>query len=195
MKPVIITALALLLPCAASAQVFKCVDESGKVAFSDQGCSAGHTSSTISVTPANSLDSSQYRNQPPAYLQPEAAPKQNGTRVTVVGDSGRQESAQRKLCREASTPHKGSHGLTAAQRVHAAKICHGIDLPMPETRAYAAPGAPVQGPAAPAQITNCDNAGCWDTNGVRYNRGAGATHFPATGGPACQFINDKMFCP
>lgn len=196
MKPLILAALAVLLPCSASAQVFKCVDANGKTTFSDQGCATGHAASAISVAPANSSDSSQYRAPAPAYSEPQMAQQQSGPRVTVVGDSGSQDSERKRLCREASTPHKGSRGLTAAQLAASAKLCAGVDVPMPEPvtmQPYAPPAAPA--PAAPAQITNCDPAGCWDTNGVRYNRGAGATHFPSTGGPACQLIDSQMICP
>lgn len=196
MKPLLLAALAVLIPCSASAQVFKCVDENGKTTFSSLGCAAGHTGSAITVAPANSSDSSQYRNQAPAYAQPETGQQQSGPSVTVVGDSGRQDSERNRLCREASTPHKGSHGLTAAQLSAAASLCAGVDAPMPEPAArepYAPPAAPA--PVAPPQITNCDTAGCWDTNGTRYNRGAGTTHIPSTGGPACQLINGQMLCP
>ncbi|WP_434064368.1 DUF4124 domain-containing protein [Pseudomonas aeruginosa] len=54
--------------------------------------------------------------------------------------------------------------------------------------------APAARPA-PGVITNCDSGGCWDSNGVRYNRGAGNTHFPANGGPACEFVGGNMVCP
>ncbi len=190
MKPIIVAALAILLPCTASAQVFKCVDANGKTTFSDQGCATGHAASAISVSPANSSDSSQYRSQQPTYSQPEIGQQPGGARVTVVGADNDAERQRKKLCQEASTPHKGAQGLTAAQRAHAAQLCAGISLPIPEPRTAPAPAL-----AAPPVITNCDSAGCWDTNGVRYNRGAGTTHFPATGGPACQLINGQMICP
>ena len=186
MKPLLLAALAVLLPCSASAQVFKCVDASGKITFSDQGCATGHTGSTISVTPANSIDSSQYRSQPPAYSEPAPHQQPGGTRVAVVGAGNDAERQRKKLCKEAFTPHKGAHGLTAAQRAHAAQLCAGINLPAP---------MPHAAPAAPAGITNCDAGGCWDTNGMRYNKGAGTTHFPANGGPACQLIDGQMICP
>ena len=186
MKPLLLAALAVLLPCSASAQVFKCVDASGKITFSDQGCATGHTGSTISVTPANSIDSSQYRSQPPAYSEPAPHQQPGGTRVAVVGAGNDAERQRKKLCKEAFTPHKGAHGLTAAQRAHAAQLCAGINLPAP---------MPHAAPAAPAGITNCDAGGCWATNGMRYNKGAGTTHFPANGGPACQLIDGQMICP
>lgn len=47
--------------------------------------------------------------------------------------------------------------------------------------------------STPSQIVNCDGAGCWDTNGTRYNKGAGDTYFPSTGG-SCQNIGGQMQC-
>lgn len=115
----------------------------------------------------------------------------NGSAWKALADgSGRTPLLKSGNMRDRITPHKGAHGLTAAQRAHAAQLCAGISLPIPEPRTAPAPTL-----AAPPVITNCDNAGCWDTNGVRYNRGAGDTHFPSTGGPACQLINGQMICP
>lgn len=45
----------------------------------------------------------------------------------------------------------------------------------------------------PSNITNCDNAGCWGSDGTRYNRGAGDTYFPSNGG-SCQSIGGQMQC-
>ena len=42
-------------------------------------------------------------------------------------------------------------------------------------------------------ITNCDGAGCWGSDGTRYNRGAGDTYFPSTGG-VCQSVGGQMQC-
>lgn len=185
----------LAWPFMASAQVQKCIDPAtGKITFSDRGCSSGEEMTSIRVAPANSIDGSQYRQQqadpsyPDAYQsQPEEEPSR--VRVTVVGANNDAERKRKKLCKEASTPHKGAHGLTAAQRAHAAQLCAGISLPDPAPHAVPAPSP------APAVIVSCDGAGCWDSNGQRYNRGAGATHFPANGGPACQLVGGQMICP
>ena len=177
----------------AAAQFHKCVDASGKVTFSDQGCGAGESDSALAIQPTNSMDSSRY--QQPAHQsysgQAPIEPPRHRTRVTVVGGSNDSDRQQRKLCREASTPHKGAHGLTAAQRAHAAQLCSGISLPIQTPHTATAPAAPV----SPAGIASCDAGGCWDTNGLRYNKGAGTTHFPANGGHACQLINGNMICP
>lgn len=55
---------------------------------------------------------------------------------------------------------------------------------------YSMPTSPA---AAPVSIVNCDVAGCWDTNGTRYNKGAGDTYFPSTGG-SCQNVGGQMQC-
>lgn len=55
----------------ASAQVQKCVDHvTGKITFSDRGYSTGEAATAINVQPANSIDSSQYRQQ--VFEQPQA---------------------------------------------------------------------------------------------------------------------------
>jgi len=48
-------------------------------------------------------------------------------------------------------------------------------------------------PASPSIITNCDTSGCWDSLGGRYNKGAGNTYIPVTGG-ACRKIGNMMHC-
>lgn len=178
----------------AAAQLYKCVDASGKVTFTDSGCSSDEAVSSLAVQPANSMDSSRYQqpaHQPyPAHNSVEAT--EDRVRVTVVGGNNDADRQRKKLCKEASTPHKGAHGLTAAQRAHAAQLCSDISLPTPTPSATRAP-SPV--PSMPAVITSCDPGGCWDSNGLRYNKGAGTTHFPANGGHACQYISGQMICP
>lgn len=189
----------LVWPLVSSAKVQKCVDPgTGKITFSDLGCSTGEESTAVRVSPANSIDGSQYRQQPTEqghrYVGQDE-PQRSGTRVTGVGISNEADRQRQKLCKEASTPHKGAHGLTAAQRAAAAQLCAGITLPSPATNSAPAQ-APMPAPSpVPALIVNCDAGGCWDSNGQRYNRGAGATHFPANGGPACQLTGGQMICP
>lgn len=196
----LLVSLAWALP--ASAQVQKCVDPvTGKITFSDRGCSTGEETTTVRIAPANSVDGSQYRQQqseptyPHAGHMPRIEPERSGPRVTGVGTSNDADRQRQKLCKEASTPHKRAHGLTAAQRAAAAQLCAGITLPSPATNSAPAQ-APMPAPSpVPALIVNCDAGGCWDSNGQRYNRGAGATHFPANGGPACQLTGGQMICP
>lgn len=183
----------LAWPLLASAQVQKCVDPaSGKVTFSDRGCSTGESATALRVHPANSIEGAKYRQQAFELPQPlnSPEPERRRTHLTIVGENNDAERQRKKLCKEASTPHKGAHGLTASQRAHAAQLCAGISLPVPASRP-----ASVSASTPPAVITSCDPGGCWDSNGQRYNKGAGMTHIPANGGHACQLINGNMICP
>ncbi|WP_376785231.1 DUF4124 domain-containing protein [Stutzerimonas nitrititolerans] len=125
----------LAWPMLASAQVQKCVDPvSGKITFSDRGCATGEETTAVRIAPANSIDGAPYRQPPPQQdyytgTVPQAELGRSGPRVTVVGANNDAERERKKLCKEASTPHKGAHGLTAAQRAHAAQLCAGISLP------------------------------------------------------------------
>lgn len=56
------------------------------------------------------------------------------------------------------------------------------------------PAPPIPVPPQPTVITSCDDGGCWDSRGNRYNSGGGSTHFPTTGG-SCQLIGGMMRCP
>ncbi len=97
------------------------------------------------------------------------------------------------LIRELSTPHKGSGGrLTRSQMEAVAAVSAG--KPMPSRSAGGSSSAPTPAPASvPNNITNCDGAGCWGSNGTRYNKGAGNTYFPSTGG-VCQSVGGQMQC-
>lgn len=85
-----------------------------------------------------------------------------------------------------SQPIKGSKGLTRAQIEALASLETG--QPMPSRASSDKSSA-----AAPRNMTNCDGSGCWDSNGTRYNKGAGNTYFPSGGG-VCQNIGGQMQC-
>lgn len=181
----------------APAQVFKCVDaSSGKTTFSDRGCTTSDDSSAVSIRPVNSIDGSRYQQQatkPNSYDSPPTATP-NGARITGVGEGDRADIEGKKLCKQASTPYPGSQDLTATQRAAASEFCEGAaPLTPAQNRSASPPTSRI--PASPPVVTNCDSAGCWDSHGVRYNKGAGDTYFPSTGGPACQRTNGFFSCP
>lgn len=181
----------------ATAQFYKCVDTSGKVTFSDQGCAANEDAATIRVQPANTIDNSRYQQQrtESGYEAPHATPERPANRnyVTVVGGTSDAERRRDQACKKVSTKHRGAHGLTAAQLAATANLCHGASLPMPEyaTDPYAAPTAP----PPPAGFASCDAGGCFDVHGLRYSKGAGTTYIPVNGNPACQLLGGQMICP
>jgi len=73
----------------------------------------------------------------------------------------------------------------------------GRTMPARESSAPA-PSAPTIIPGATRNpnpiLTNCDSAGCWDTNGGRYNRAAGNTFF-GPNGVACTRTAAGTVCP
>ena len=203
---VTIVIAALLLPAIAFSQVYKCVDASGKTTFSDQGCADNNSATTVELGHVNTQDSSQYQQRILDDRFERSQPKKQ-LRVTVVGD-GRQEEqqarARKDLCKEANTPYKGAQNrqLTARQRDMAAGCSAGrstdeiIDISNKhKMSAPPPPPAPPShtAPSGPAQITNCDAGGCWDTQGQRYNQGAGSTHFRQDG-RICEQVGQQMQC-
>lgn len=103
--------------------------------------------------------------------------------------SYKEKQEREKLKATLSTPMKGANGeLTKSQRESLAALETG--QPMPLKSPSTGGSTP---PTTPSNMTNCDGAGCWDTNGTRYNKGAGNTYFPSTGG-VCQNIGGRMQC-
>lgn len=184
---------AALLSSAAFAQVYKCVDTSGKITFSDQGCASEHSSAKVDIGSINTQDSSQYQQRIREDRLERSRPKQK-MQVTVVGDdsSSSRNRMQDKLCREALTPHKGAHGLTASQRSIAASCVSGNFSSSSSYDSNGSSSFPVA-PPAPTHITNCDEGGCWDNQGGRYSKGAGSTYF-GQDGKSCQNIGGQMQC-
>lgn len=71
---------------------------------------------------------------------------------------------------------------------------YGVSHASPgNSKALSDGGVNLPSPPTPSVITNCDDAGCWDNLGNRYNRGAGNTFFKPSG--ACQQIGNMMQCP
>ena len=121
------------------------------------------------------------------YQQPNTTYSNTTSRQSTR--SAEQEAERQRLIREASTPYKGSPNgqLTVNQR-RALAALNGENVSSGNS-SYSAPITQRQ----PSTITNCDSAGCWGSDGTRYNRGAGDTYFPSTGG-SCQSIGGQMQC-
>lgn len=106
-------------------------------------------------------------------------PSQNYAQQSYTPQRQPERSAeQQQMINEASKPIPGARGLTASQR-NAMAGNPNYSNNAPNT--------------APSSITNCDSAGCWGSDGTRYNKGAGNTYSPSTGG-SCQNIGGQMQC-
>lgn len=186
-----------VLPGISMAQMYKCIGPNGEVTFTKHGCATDNETTKIEVGSVNTQDSREAR-QNMADQQYRRSMQPNKTRVTVVADSGATDRKQRELCRAATTPHKGAQNgqLTAAQRAAAASACSGrnstYNYDAGATESYGS-AAPSYTPPPPTHITDCDQTGCWDNQGGRYNKGAGPTHI-RNDGRVCQSVGGQMIC-
>ena len=88
-----------------------------------------------------------------------------------------------------STPMKGANGNLTRSQIEGL-VALETGQPMP-ARSQSAGGSTTN--PTPSNMASCDGAGCWDTSGVRYNKGAGDTYFPSIGG-SCQNVGGQMQC-
>lgn len=192
----------------AHAQMYKCVGPKGEITFTKHGCNTVSQTQKIEVGAVNSQDSSADRRNIDEYQQRRSM-QPKGTRVTVIADSRiaeRQQKERKDLCHEASTPYKGAQNrqLTIRQRAMARACDSGasadeiqrISLEHKQAATRVAPSVPSVSNhelPAPSHITNCDQGGCWDNMGNRYNQGAGPTHFRQDG-RVCQQVGSMMQC-
>lgn len=189
-----------VLPGTSWAQMYKCTGPNGEITFTKHGCATDNDTAKIEVGRVNSQDSRAARQNIEEYEYRRSARPQ-GTRVTVVADpriAERQAKARNDLCREANTAYKGAQNrqLTARQRAMSAGCASGasaqeIERISLDHKQKAAASNPA--PSAPSVITNCDQTGCWDNQGGRYNQGAGSTYI-RNDGRACQNVGGQMIC-
>jgi hypothetical protein len=150
----------------AHAEFYKCVEDgTGKISFSDVPCHGKDSGQRITVKPTNQFDGSGYRREAARERQQDAERYYRKAQEEQDEADARAEAAARRAQQQA------------------------VQAPEQKRRSL-----PVQN-QAPSIITNCDAGGCWDNLGGRYNKGAGNTYFPASGGPACQMIGGQMRCP
>jgi len=104
-----------------------------------------------------------------------------------------QRTYEPKVIRKSSSNDSGlqssNSAMNANQNSTSGTDPNTTNMNTNKIRSYSAPVTP----KAPTVITNCDPAGCWGSDGTRYNKGAGDTYFPSTGG-SCQNIGGQMQC-
>ena len=201
--------LALVLASfGASAQVTKCTSPNGKVTYSDGPCPAGAADSRVNTT-ANVLDGSTERTTASRMRDDDLRREQSAPGAAIIGstngsraagssgavvDEAKCRAAQRDLdiatSRVKLEVARGKHPGPASAPVRSAelKVDAACGTNMAASRAQSsatrAAAAPPPVPETPAQIVNCDPAGCWDTAGRRYNNAAGG-NFTRSDGAFC----------
>lgn len=213
LKPIHLITIALMAcHTSAKAEIYKCVDENGKVSYSDIGCTTAKRSKVkISDNTANSAQyrKSIIRQERQAIVQAYQAeiPKRPTSQDTYQQDakersldmdfrSGKYTSTQMQAMKEAIKMSNSRNMIidikrgrySSAELRSMFKLQDSVLAPTKPSSILAPTASPL-----PSIITNCDNAGCWDNNGLRYSKGAGSTYFPTTGG-SCQLIGGQMHC-
>lgn len=190
--------LILALACLpAHAQVYKCKGPSGNTVYSDTKCSGAPTVVDPAQLNSNRIDSSAGREQTRRDLQRSQQAQHQG---------GQTQQAQQPGASRASCPtdlqirnmETSASSRTIGQRereflqdeLRRARACAtGGGADTSEDRAHTRDEQrrqqASQQPSAPAQMTRCDTAGCWDSNGQRYT---------PSGQPGTLYRNDGRIC-
>ncbi|WP_347460325.1 DUF4124 domain-containing protein [Acinetobacter thermotolerans] len=174
----------------ANAQYYKWVDKNGNVTYSSkpppQGAKQQKIDTIRSLGTPLPAPRSNYSSQTTTTNNSYTANTANkrlpvNTNASAYERSEEEELLRQKRLKEASTPIPGAKGLTASQR----NVLAGLNTPTSS--------APPTIQRPPSVITNCDTSGCWGSDGTRYNKGAGNTYFPSTGG-TCIDVGGQMQC-
>lgn len=198
----------LLAALSTHAQVYKCVeDKTGRISFSDIPCHGKTSGSHIDATP-NTLDYSGSREQ---ALKSEVQTlreklREQDSRVNreTVGRTQADLQAARidtKACEDArwyyeseSRTNPNNKAAIEAKRAAMYGAC-GMKEP-DRVEVINRQVVPATGNAPyvkPSPFTHCDNSGCWDSAGARYQRSGPDTFIGPRG--SCRVIGNSMHCP
>lgn len=199
----------------AQAQVFKCPDATGKITYSDAPCSTpGGQRIDASTLRSNSLPPGHrpMRQRPPsataevAAQEPAAAVIPGGmprcpsdqdvsnikAAMTAIVVQKRMTSLRSELARaENCRLSGGQYSNSDWERMNL--ILRGFEDGAAEAREQDKQRQGTHLPReAPATLTNCDQAGCWDTSGRRYNNAAGGMF--RQDGAFCRRVANSLQC-
>lgn len=203
----------VLLPSASMAQVFKCKDASGKIAYQSTPCAAEQQESRPVILDSPTLTDEEKFNAAAysAGMTPREAKRLLQGEATSsrqpVADAGQMQQREAdcnrrydKLANDLRSKYgpKGQGNLarrlvdlerdrSACIYGQAAGSARSSDLGGPSGHPVVAPR-----PSHPSHITSCDAGGCWDNLGNRYN-GTGSTLF-RTDGKTCNRAGGMLQC-
>jgi Domain of unknown function (DUF4124) len=186
----------------AYAQIYKCV-VNGKTEYSQAPCAPdarklADRARTIDPSPPKNpyawvqdqLDAREAREQ--AFR--ENAQRSGGPVRAPAFDAVRCDRAERDVKIERMKSGKNADAIKRAEKVADAECGRNL-ADEPATAAAPSPRTiPGRTHNPNPSITNCDQAGCWDTEGNRYNRAAGNTMF-GPNGVACTRTASGLVCP
>lgn len=203
----LIAAAAMLLATGANAQVYRCISPDGKTSYSSSPCPERHVGGSVKLTD-NTLETRALRERETFSREEQERQQadqqwmQSQRLVTQPMSQLPSRLNVSSACKLAISNAETQSTLRPpppeeidTQRARAAKVCGFNPWPGPtlvqqadERRRKSLQQARMQQEAeqrrGPAILTNCDGAGCWDTNGRRYESAAGGL-----------VRSDGKFCP
>lgn len=212
-RTIAILLLSVTAAMPAMAQVHRCLQPNGRTTFSDAPCPAnavkaerlmGRDATTSEWVPdgyrrQEQIDSANraaaikrahvHGDAPPQWEQGDG----RGGAVILGDPGGGQGQASREQFYRDAQRRTSMGRLPAEQRARAEDFERSRGA-----RGYQpAPGSQddVSRPASrpPGVMTNCDSAGCWDSNGMRYNNAAGG-NFTRSDGKFCTRAGTNVIC-
>lgn len=192
-KATVIFALGLLLfGSQVYAQLYRCTGTNGKTTYSNFPCAHDEKAASVRVTD-NAVESRELRNYARAQKEQKYDRDYDGQGGQMAGlparDMSKAQSYECKLAiKNASnqpTVSKTSARKIDDERVKAAQVCgynpwsgpSMVEMEADEVRAREQrkerrreeDRRAAAEDSVPSPLTNCDQAGCWDTSGRRYN--------------------------
>ncbi len=155
-------------PTFTNSQVFKCAIN-GRIAYSDTPCPTSATKEEVIRATPNTLDMREAREQ--EYRARERQEISEQERMYQNMFIQQQQSAHQRAQAQAQARQRAQEEYQKEWQ----KFEDKFNLGKKKRRALS------PSPPPPAQIVNCDPAGCWDTNGNRLNRAAGGNFFRSDG--------------
>ena len=203
--PYAMAALVWGITLIANAQVYRCKTATGGTEYSQVPCGKD---AQLLQSRENSIDTKPSRSPLDALRQRETAnqaredafrkPQTSRTNTESQGVATRRaidptacQNAEREAQIEARHARKDVVAIKRAYKT-ADWEC-GRDIQDDPVSANTPP-VPMKVVPPPPIITSCDQSGCWDSNGGRYNRaGNSDTYFTSSG--ACTRVGMSMICP
>lgn len=219
MRLLFIAAAVALVSTTVTGQVHKCVDSSGRISYSQIPCQGAQRGGQVLGREATEM-----RNEPDGYrhqLQMEslnrthqqqrelidgpAPPPQPATsRAASQGDEPPTvgEAEETEKC-ETYSLHKGCIGGERSRNPNwsARKGYFGSGGPADRKREQQEAAAEAARAEAtrkqslhPPRVSKCNDRGCWDNAGNRYNRIRDDNEFFSTNGKFCRIVGQNMTC-
>lgn len=159
--------------------------------FQNTGCPSGEERTPIKLKTVNTIDGSMYREQQSSIAPNDKEQPKRGPTAFLIRDEKPKENKLDSICQDIEP---GLRGYSKRQ-LELLEHCHRNASAKKQEFTNSTENeetASIQ-MEQPSVITSCDATGCWDSNGLRYNKGAGNTFFPANGGRARQLRDGRMF--